>query len=491
MMQRTYWNEAVQEAWDLLFAEVHQGSIPSPTTLANECDRPYMMNALRKVADELESWNTLEEREFALGMMVEKLLQQPNNRLAERLIIQCHQDWVSEGGLEYGVLNPIRHLAEAYCDRPMEKEYARVQAVGSSMLTRIPTIARSAALIPWHESRASAIKVDGSPIVSPAPDVKSYVPYRSKSRDGKLFQIPGMHQAESMILRVLSNLPHETDRRTPLPADLYFILTLGCALQRPVYLHIDDVARWLIGLSDASKLDYRSFKTLRERAWSALDWARSWVQLPDGNYKALVDINTVGQNSGNFEMRTYGWELATGQAKSWRLTGGAVNVVARTKSPGSGRGNDYGLFSQIIAGMEDIISSSPGIGKSRTPHLLVRSDVSGAGQPITIDYPTLLARSGFAFDATDDLQWTKTRNTWRRLSERLQRNGYVVRKISDEAQAGDTVEVVDFIKGTRGNPGSVKFRASARFVEAQRKAQSPEEGGFDSVPLKSILPSGI
>ena len=57
-----------------------------------------------------------------------------------------------------------------------------------------------------------------------------------------------------------------------------------------------------------------------------------------------------------------------------------------------------------------------------------------------------------------------------------------------EAAAGDTIEILRIEAGRPGpNPARVHLRASARFVEAVRKAGAAKGGGLVGTPLRRLL----
>ena len=56
-----------------------------------------------------------------------------------------------------------------------------------------------------------------------------------------------------------------------------------------------------------------------------------------------------------------------------------------------------------------------------------------------------------------------------------------------EAPAGDSVEIVKIVRGARHRPAGLVIRASARFVEAQRRAEAQE---WERIPAgRLVLPA--
>ena len=138
---------------------------------------------------------------------------------------------------------------------------------------------------------------------------------------------------------------------------------------------------------------------------------------------------------------------------------------------------------------EDHIASSGRLGRDPRPRLLIPERAGGPGpQSEFIPYPVLLARSGFHFDLTDPRSAAATRKLWERLSGELKERGYTLPSLSAQAEAGDTFEIVNLVKGSRGGYGGIIVRASDRWIEAQA-AVSRKRGdeGLDMVPLPRLF----
>lgn len=75
-----------------------------------------------------------------------------------------------------------------------------------------------------------------------------------------------------------------------------------------------------------------------------------------------------------------------------------------------------------------------------------------------------------------------------RLAEYLIEHGYGAGGRS-EAVAGDTVEIVGRKKRRGSGTASLIVRASARLVEARRKAEASQPGTWQRSPVRGLLPS--
>ena len=83
-----------------------------------------------------------------------------------------------------------------------------------------------------------------------------------------------------------------------------------------------------------------------------------------------------------------------------------------------------------------------------------------------------MARAGLVWDRTDQKERDKMRQLWRSLVERFDHGGYMLGTGPlAEAPAGDTIEILEVVKGDGKKHGGIHVRASARFVEAYRKTK--------------------
>ena len=149
--------------------------------------------------------------------------------------------------------------------------------------------------------------------------------------------------------------------------------------------------------------------------------------------------------------------LPLDESKGYRLTGILTNQTNRQDKSGS--------FGRLIAGCEDFIAAAGSPAKDRRSRLLIPQKKGGPGPTSEfIPYPHLLARCGFHFDLSDRRSLNATAQLWKRLAAELETREYLLPRLSAEAGAGDTVEIVDIITGKPGpghNFGGVRIRASA------------------------------
>ena len=409
--------------------------------------------------------------------------------------------------------HPLAPLIRAWRERPtyIQPDKSLVLTAGKSRLTRIPNHLTTVALAEWEEKEPQLrmVTVDGTPVASATANKPDFYRPRQPKRvlgQQKLFDLPGNREAESLVLLLMRSLERsmlpETgsiDRRAPIHADVFYTLSLACAMTKPLTVDLEQFGAWLTGRYTTEGIHGNERDLLRKRAFRALDWARGWVMTKKGHPLALLDVNTVGLLEGRAELRPWGWGLALGTASvGWRLTGAVANAATRAAAASDGRTGDpthsrasgFGTFGRIVAALEDHIGASGRRNDTDSrDRLLVPERTGGPGPVDFITANSLMARAGFVWNPCDKKQANKMRQLWRSMIERFDHGGYILGTGPlAEAPAGDTVEVLDIVKGSGHKAGGIHFRASSRFVEAYAKTKGHRTGdGLDHTPLPRLL----
>ncbi len=384
-------------------------------------------------------------------------------------------DYPLNGFIDYALRELLRHNQSV--------QAAKVLTAGKGNLARISNAGRTAAAAEWEQlPDAVVVEVDGEAVSTPL----HYAPRRARPRRreaGTLMPLPGTAQAGDVRLALLQDLEQYAgiDRRNPLPGDTLYLLTLGAALCGPLTIYADQLGAMMAGQFDPAGAQPSQRERWRHRAWAALRWASSWRQLPDGHWRQLLAITTADLPPGHARVYPFCWDQ---HGKGYRLTGVLANQAIRQDKRGS--------LGRLAAGIEDFISAAAAPAGERRSRLLIPEKKGGPGpRSEFIPYPLLLARSGFYFDLTDKRDLDATKQLWRRLCALLKSKGYVLPRLSAEAEAGDTFEIVEIVKGRPG-PGShfggVRIRASARFIEAQSIVNRRKiDRGLTAIPLPRLF----
>lgn len=384
-------------------------------------------------------------------------------------------------GTKPALKHPLAALLEAWLTRPTDPEKVRVYTAGAANLARIPHPAKTAALATWEQMPdAVVVEVDGEPVASQL----HYMPQRArlKKEERTLLPLPGTQQAIDLRLAMIQAIEQHAkiDRRNPLPGDALYLLVLGSAIQEDIVMHVDRLGAMMTGRFNPTGISPDQRKRWRERAWDSIHWVSMWLRTPTGHWRALLEIETGGLPDGGLRIWPYRWT----ESKGYRLTGVLTNQSNRQDKSGS--------FGRLIAGCEDFIAAVGSPAKDRRSRLLIPQKKGGPGPTSEfIPYPHLLARSGFHFDLSDRRSLNATAQLWKRLAAELETREYLLPRLSAEAGAGDTVEIIDIITGKPGpghNFGGVRIRASARFIEAQTQVNNLRgDRAFDAVPLSRLF----
>lgn len=409
---------------------------------------------------------------------------QTNDRSIQDLLIAGFEAFhliYQKAGVKPGRKHPLAALIESWLIRPTAADKVRVYTAGAANLARIPHSAKTVALATWEQMPdAVVVEVDGEPVASQL----HYMPQRArlKKEKGALLPLPGTHQAIDLRLAMIKAIEQlsETDRRNPLPGDVLYLLVLGSAIQEDIVLHVDRLAAMMAGHFNPAGISPEQRRRWRERIWASIHWVSMWLRTPTGHWRPMLEIETGGLPDGGLQIWPYRWT----ESKGYRLTGVLTNQANRQDKSGS--------FGRLIAGCEDFITAAGSPAGDRRSRLLIPDRKGGPGPTSEfIPYPHLLARSGFHFDLSDRRSLNATAQLWKRLTAELEARGYLLPRLSAEAGAGDTVEIVEIVTGKPGpghNFGGVRIRASGRLVEAQTQINTLRgDKAFDAVPLSNLF----
>jgi len=115
---------------------------------------------------------------------------------------------------------------------------------------------------------------------------------------------------------------------------------------------------------------------------------------------------------------------------------------------------------------------------------------TGPGQMVELTLREALWLTGDVFEPTRS-EYNSARKRFGRMLSRLETMGYFLPQGGTEAPAGDSLEIIDVTRGRRGAEATLRFRASARFVEAARKAyestKRPDTSQINTVSLTKLL----
>ena len=389
--------------------------------------------------------------------------------------------------LETAKPNPLAPLFEAFSTRkPASYTSRHTQAV--VMPTRV--YSKMPGVLAAMSGELEAVEVDGEPFVGRQPSMPNGKRIAHRPRiQGELF--PGPRTLDrvptnDLLLVGLGQWNLSTDDRLILRHDIMRLGRAAYSLTGRTAIPEDVGAAWLTGhASDAGRRRWwDTLRTMRALTVVLNPRTHRWVPMfdvdPDLDGDAWIAPPTWWvQSRAEKKAGPGAWRLS---GSLWRGHGGDVGFER-------GRGLDsgyWGVVQRTVDGIEAALTWGPTGGKgkgARLPDALTPGQRGGPGDPFFIPWRNVLRLSGERADDDDDR--SSLRQRYRRRVEALVDAGYVVRKGGD-TRAGDTIEIVERLaSGGKGRQAGLMVRASARFIEAYRKAQ--DSRSFELLPARRLF----
>ena len=438
-----------------------------------------------------EGWATLPPGEFVEvtglsddgGMVVGRGYQPAGNAAKFHLSITALAElWLAlprENRPQFP-LNPLVHSWLSSRSVPVSRRNLISPAVipGASgepdlPLARAPGLL-SAASVPLKLLNApvNVVKVDGEPLVSPsaAPPRAFYRPFRPPTQ-GELWPAPRtIAKADALcpIVSALAAHPLDSDGRGPLRSYVYRIALLAHALSGPAFIPEHAGVQWLTG----GPVN----ETNRRRFWDAMAVADSLIITIDPITHEWRKLVVADPGDGGIHLSPPAWHIIRGERTGgFRLTGALWRPAVL--APRVGRGSKgvgvWGGLQRTLAGIEAALSYGPTGGRgpgARTAIFLRPENPGGPGPSVFIPWDKLLALAGECVPYGGESRNTAGRRYRRRVAAMVDL-GYLA--TGKEAPAADTIEILDRPQGRRhGAEAGIVVRATARFAEAQQRAQN-------------------
>ena len=308
-----------------------------------------------------------------------------------------------------------------------------------------------------------AVKVDGLPLTSPVAECFSYrprdAPQGAFSFSRRLRWVDG-RDVFDVILDTMRALQLD-DQRSPLLGDVMLIATLTAALENPVTVP-DRMGAMLI----AQGRDTPGNRLRFNRAADVADSAK-WRDPKTGK---SLPISRAESTADGVCLARPAWMRIEGPGQQWRYTGllfRQLGTIATRASRGGNAAHVAGLM-RMVSGFETILfQQSPRGGRrkhARTPDALIAETPGGPGPVVAVPWRTALAISGEHVPEEETSLGSAARR-YRKRRDALLDRGYLVRSQSP-ADANDTIEIVDIIKGKSQDGPGLAIRATARFIQA-------------------------
>ena len=378
--------------------------------------------------------------------------------------------------------HPLVPIVRAWIERPTEARNARLIVTrerkpppGSDplTLTRQPGLLSLATL--------AVVEVDGEPLVSPSPifelDAMRKARIVGAGQQEELFPGPKTLAGEATggsLIEAVAGLGLVGDERNPGRGDVLTLGVLAYALSRKVRLAPEEATRLITGTATEAGI---------RRADAALGCLRSM----SFQWKPGRNIDLIGAERGaalytlgppDWWLRAMQSEQAgsrrgrrepTGAPVAYRLSG----TLFRPAGEDGGRERRgyatgyWGAVRRTVAGIEAALSWGPSAGAGKggsLPDNLRAVRAGGPGPEVFIPWWQVLRLSGEPVGPDADPREAYGRR-WQRRADMLKTTGYFVPD-RGESEAGDTIEVVRQVRGSRAHTAGLIVRASARFIAA-------------------------
>ena len=204
-----------------------------------------------------------------------------------------------------------------------------------------------------------------------------------------------------------------------------------------------------------------------------------------GRWLPLAILEPVPEKRWLLDMRRPEW-------MKYRRGGDRYTLTAEGGRAGKARvlAGESGAAGRLITGIEYRLAARWD-GKSGIAPDLRPETKGGPGYPVFLPWRDAMAFMGDRWDWKDPKADHAARKRWQRMVEALLKANYRIKTFRGQAEAGDSVEIVEVVRGSRARPAGLRVRASARFVEAARLAGLRDGRGFQTVRLTDWLPEGV
>ena len=387
---------------------------------------------------------------------------------------EVHQRWLDLPE-EDRPRHPLAPIIAAWLDRPRQWPQATVTAAGG--MTRRPVSASHVRMLRWE---VDTVAVDGVPMVARMPDTAAaFDPDGTRAERMRKWAVYRPGEQGCLPFRGLAPLP--VDLRLAslagldgvLSGDVLMLLTIAETLDRPMELDKYTGARLLARTRSG---DFRAPKASDiRRFWNATE-ALYDLKLFDpsgtGRWANLAHVEPIPQ-AKQIIIGPPAWRHF-GRGNRYTLT--AEGGIAARDRLVVGR---KGAGGRLITGIEYALGArylgERGIASSLRP----ANGKIGPGPVIDLPLPTVGMVMGEDDPRTDE----PARKRIDRAIEAAMPKYRSGPGPNATAPAGDSVEIIDRTRGSRGRHAALRVRASARFVEAAQIAARRDGRGFKPLAL--------
>ena len=341
---------------------------------------------------------------------------------------------------------------------------ATVDKAGS--LTSAPYVISETIRRQWEAvGSVDTVEVDGEPIVTQISQLpRNHKVFKPKGTAGELIPMPTHRGGMDKPIMLAAYEPFGSELRQAIAPDSAQLLTLAYAVNEPLQLSVRDGASLLARGKDGQlRTPQASDEQRFELAFAAISGLHQWITDERGINRFYPLTACDRLINDRVKIGAAGW-ASDRSAGRWTLTAG-FGVAGQHRLAGNTHANNIW---RVIAGVEYWLARErfhiSGPHKNISQALVPITGNTGAGQWYTLTWQELMMIAGDVWEWDDQQADTRGYKRFQRMRDALIKHGYQVKGLNTPAEAGDTVE---FLFEKRGR---VKVRATARFVEAARKA---------------------
>ena len=384
--------------------------------------------------------------------------------------------------------HPLAPLVREWLNRPRAPVRSTVTVTGgeSVAMTRRLAVVSHVRMTRWAVEAVDTVAVDGGgPMVARLPDPAAVFDSRgertertrpwTRYRPGEQGRLE-FHGLGSPLLPVNIRLAALAGLDTVLAGDMLMLWTVADALDHPMGLDEQTGARLLARTRSG---DFRRPQPSDiRRFWDATATLRGLL---------MFDPAGTGRWAEVAHVESFPCSVTIGPP-SWRRFGkGKGRYILTAEGGRAGRHRiavgKQGAHGRLITGIEYALGArylgKPGVA----PDLRPARGKGGPGAVLTLPLPVAAALMG-EDDPTENEAARKRLNRSIETARPQYESGP---GRHDTAKAGDSVEIIGRIRGSRAHPAALRVRASARFVEAARRAQLAGGKGFETVTIADWL----
>lgn len=384
------------------------------------------------------------------------------DKLANSIVI-LHRRWVALPEDKRGA-HPLGPLVKAWQAARGDPPSAVVVKTRRGMVRRSKRLS-SLVQAPWDIVPVDAAMVDGQPLAANLPDLPASLARRTVYKpQGKQLRLPGVAMpawSADWRLIAVSSIAPASGAKSALANDMLRLAAVAHSVEGR--LELDDMqgAALLARHQDGSPR--RPLQSDVRRWHDATNWLRCalWVDPKTHKWFPLAEVTAL---HGSTVLAPPEWSRHPQRGKDggWTLSteGG---VAARARFVASGDGSAAG---RVVTALEHMLAC--GFDGDKVSQFLrpANGKAGGHGSTVPITWRETMTLAGIAWNWHDKAADERQRKRWGRIVARLRKAGYMVGSLAVEAAAGDSIEIVEVVRGSRAHPGGLRFRASARFVEA-------------------------